>query len=120
MLIPNQPWEKVLTFYRRLEAKNAFCVPVRRLVEHIISQPYARLLFCTTSMHALLVAQHPEIEWAHDVLRVEPTADGTVRFTLHEQEFVKPATWQCPAAEVVATFEGFLRKSKWVAIDRAG
>jgi hypothetical protein len=120
MFIPSQPWDKVLQFYRRLEEQNAFFAPMRGLVEHVVSQPYARLLFCTTSMQALLVAQHAEIEWAHDVLRVEPTAEGTVRFRLHEQQFVKPAMWQCPVTEVVATFEGFLRRSKWVAFDRAG
>jgi hypothetical protein len=93
---------------------------MRRLVEHIIAQPYAPLLFCTTSMHDLLVSLHTEIEWAHDVLRIGPDPAGTVRFTLHEQQFVKPATWQCEGEEVVETFEGFLLKSKWVTLpDRA-
>jgi hypothetical protein len=61
------------------------------------------------------VAQHAEIEWGHDVLRVErDTSGGTVRFTYQEQPFVEPATWECVEENIVETFEGFLSKTKGV------
>jgi hypothetical protein len=117
MLMKTRPWENTVRFFSNLEAHNEFFGPMRRLVEHIASQPYAALLFSTTSMHALLVAQHAEIESGHDVLRVERDLSGrTVRFTYQEQEFVKPATWECDTEKVVETFEGFLRTVKWVSI----
>lgn len=115
MLVPTKPWDKVLVFYRGLERRSERFRPMRRLVEHVVAQPYSALLFCTTSMHALLVAQHAEMEWGHDVLRIECAETDVVRFTFQEQEFVKPATWQCPDGEIISTFEGFLRTSKWVA-----
>jgi hypothetical protein len=126
MLVPTKPWDVTLGFYRDLEERNEFFGPMRRLVEHIASQPYAHLLFATTSMHALLVAQHSEIEWGHDVLRVERNPDErTMRFTYQEQQFVEPTTWECTDGNVVETFEGFLRKMKWVSttlpsVDREG
>jgi hypothetical protein len=67
-------------------------------------------------MHALLVAQHPEIEWGHDVLRVERDPSGrSVCFTYLERQFVKPAEWGCVEEKTIETFEGFLRTAKWVA-----
>jgi hypothetical protein len=120
MPIPTRPWESTLRFYRDLEQQNEFFRPMRRLVEHIASQPYAPLLFSTTSMHALLVAQHAEIELGHDVLRVERAANGdTARFTFHERQYVEPATWECVEGKIVETFEGFLRKVKWVGTGAA-
>jgi hypothetical protein len=117
VLVKTRLWESTVRFFSDLEAHNEFFGPMRRLVAHIASQPYAALLFSTTSMHALLVAQHAEIESGHDVLRVEQDLNGrTVRFTYQEQEFVEPATWECDTEKVVETFEGFLRKAKWVSI----
>jgi hypothetical protein len=52
-----------------LEEENEFFRPMHRLVEHIAAQPYAPLLFCTTSMQALLVAQHAEIGFTNNSLR---------------------------------------------------
>ncbi len=112
-------WERTLLFYRDLEEKNEFFRPMRRLVEHVASPPYAALIFSTTSMHALLVAQHAEIELGHDVLRVERDPyDKGVQFTFQEQPFAEPAKWECSEGEIVGTFEGFLRKAKWVDTGR--
>ena len=70
-------------------------------------------------MHALLVAQHGEIELGHDVLRVERDPNGkSVQFTFQEQPFVQPARWECSEGEMVGTFEGFSRKAKWVDTGR--
>jgi hypothetical protein len=119
MLVTTRPWESILRFYKDLETQNAFFLPMRRLIEHVASQPYAPLLFPTTSMHALLVAQHAEIEWGHDVLRVEPDTNGrTVRFTYQEQQFVEAATWECVEEKIIETFEAFLCKTKWVDAGR--
>ena len=63
MLVKTRPWKNTVRIFSDLEAHNEFFGPMRRLVEHVASQPYATLLFSTTSMHALLVAQHAEIEW---------------------------------------------------------
>ncbi len=116
-LVRTSAWTEILRNYQDLEARHEFFTPMRQLVEHVASQPYAPLLFATTSMHALLVAQHPVIEWDHDVLRVERGAyedSKNVTFAFHESEFVKPASWECPVESVIGTFEGFLRRSKWV------
>jgi hypothetical protein len=116
MLVPTRPWDSILGFYGDLEACNACFAPMRRLVAHVAAQPYAGLLFGTTSMHALLVAQHERIEWGHDVLRVEVEPDARmVRFTYQEQQYVRPATWECAGEKIVETFEGFLRRAHWVA-----
>ena len=117
MLVPARTWLSVLGFYRDLELRNECFVPIRRLVEHIAAQPYATLIFPTTSMHALLVAQHQQIEWGHDVLRVETDPSiGKVRFTYQEQQFAAPTTWECGAEGIVDTFEGFLRRARWVSV----
>jgi hypothetical protein len=119
MLVQTRPWDSTLRFYSDLEATNELFRSMRRLVEHVASQPYAPLLFSTTSMHALLVAQHAQIELGHDVLKVERDPYGKgVRFTFQEQPFVEPAKWECSEDEVVGTFEGFLRKVKWVDTGR--
>jgi hypothetical protein len=115
MRIPSKPWTSVLTFYEGLAKKDAFFSSMHRLVEHVAAQPYAQVLFCATSMHDLLVSQHAEIEWLHDMLRVHPASADVICFTFHEQPFAKPPTWECRGAKAVENFEGFLRKSKWVA-----
>jgi hypothetical protein len=119
MLVPTKPWEEVLRFYRDRERSNAFFHPMHQLVEHIAAQPYASSIFCTTSMHALLVAQHETIEWGHDVLRVELSlSGGLVTFAFQEQPDVKPVVWTCPREDIVGTFDGFLRRAKWVSLAR--
>jgi len=116
MRVRTRPWASTLKFYKDLEEQNEGFGPLCRLVEHIASQPYAALLFSTTSMHALLVAQHAEIEWGHDVLRVERDPNvGGMRFTYQEDAFVEPTTWHCAEENVTETFEGFLRRSRWVS-----
>ncbi len=94
MLVQTRLWESTLRFYSDLEEKNELFRTMRRLVEHVASQPYAHPLFSTTSMHALLVAQHAQIELGHDVLKVERDPYGKgVRFTFQEQPLVEPAKW---------------------------
>jgi hypothetical protein len=113
MLVPSTPWATVLRFYEGLASKNECFLSMHRLVEHIAAQPYARLLFCATSMHDLLVSRHAQIEWLHDMLRVQPASEAALRFTFHEP-FSTPAAWECSNDNAVKNFEAFLRSSKWV------
>jgi hypothetical protein len=115
-LVQSQPWESTLRYYKELEDRNQFFQPMRRLVEHVASQPYATFVFSTPLMHALLVARHAELKLGHDVLRVQCALDGTtVRFDFQEQPLAKPMRWECSDAKIVETFETFLRKARWIA-----
>jgi hypothetical protein len=106
MLIPIRSWESILGFFRDLESRNEYFRPMRALVEHIATQPYAELIFATTSMHALLVAQHREIGRGHDVLRVERAKPARGRpwiygFSTSFVAFVKPSFLENLAAQAM-------------------
>jgi hypothetical protein len=116
MRIPSQNWAKATERFLELERRDAAFGTMRRLCEHVERAPYRDLVYCALSMHTLLVSQHPELEWNCGMLRVELMGStGQVSFTFCEQPFAEPASWRCDAAEVVATFDGFLRKNKWVS-----
>jgi hypothetical protein len=107
--IPTRPWARILDRYRKSDNE-----PMVELVSHIIAAPYASLLFGFTSMSDLLVSQFSTAEWGHDLLRVGRD-EHVVRFSFHEQPRGKPATWECSPGRIVESFEGFLRKMKWVS-----
>ena len=90
-----KPWESVLEFYRYVEDRNHDFQPLRRLVEHVASQPYAASIAGATSGTALLVAQHAEAEWAQEAIRIDVDLGGAVRFTFPQKRLVKAATFEC-------------------------
>ena len=89
---------------------------MRELCDHVERALYRELVFCATSMHALLVSQHLELEWNCGMLRVELSANDLISFALHEQPFVELTSFRSAPEKVIETFEGFLQKNKWAAV----
>lgn len=115
MKVPTRTWREYIDIFRSREAENPAFAPLRRLCEHVERSAYRDLLFCASSMAALLVSQHREIEWGCNMLRIELDTSGAfLWFSLHEQTFVKPKPFRCEAEGIIETFESFLRKTKWV------
>jgi hypothetical protein len=113
--ITPKAWASVLEFYRHVEDRNDDFRPLRQLVEHVAAQAYAASLVGATSGTALLVAQQPEADWAHEAMRIDVDLGGSIRFTLPQKRLVKPATFECEGPKVVSFFESFLRQAKWVS-----
>lgn len=66
-------------------------------------------------MHTLLIAQHSEIDWTHDVLRIELLwTSETASFTFVQNRNVR-TKWTCNATDIIATFERFLQRTRWVS-----
>jgi hypothetical protein len=112
--ITPKPWRSVLEFYRHVEDRNHDFEPLRCLVEHVASKPYAASIAAATSGTALLVAQHAEAEWAHEAMRIDVDLGGTIRLTFPRRRLVKAASLECDGARVVGAFESFLRQAKWI------
>ncbi len=112
--ITPKSWESVLEFYRHVEDRNHDFQPLRRLVEHVVSQPYAASIAAATSGTALLVAQGVGAEWAHEAVRIDVDLGGSIRLTFPQKRPVKAASLECDGARVVSAFESFLRQAKWV------
>ncbi|HEU0055170.1 MAG TPA: hypothetical protein VFQ39_18415, partial [Longimicrobium sp.] len=110
ILARGRPWAEILFHFR----SNPWALGMAELVESIATSRYADGLFATTSMHTLLLAQSPEIDMVADVLRVEPTHDGKVRFEYVERMGAR-RRWvrEVPPEAAFATFEGFLRHLRW-------
>jgi hypothetical protein len=115
MKLPSKTWEEAAKVYKTLESTSAAFEAMRALCEHVAHAPYKPLVFCAQSMHALLVAQQPELEWNCGVLRIEVSREGLLVFALHEQPFIEPAAFLCAPQDLIPTFESFLRKTKWVS-----
>jgi hypothetical protein len=113
--VSSKSWEEAAGVYESVHASSLAFEAMRHLCEHIANAPYRELVFCAQSMHALLIAQHAEIERNCGVLRIEVTRDDEVSFSLHEQPFVEPTSFRCTPPDLIATFENFLRKTKWVS-----
>jgi hypothetical protein len=113
--IEPKPWEKVIEFYRHVAERNDDFRPMRRLVEHAASQPYAPSLFAATSGTALLVARDALGDWRREALRIDVALAGSIRFAHHEKRHVKPATFECEGTRIVEEFERFLRSAAWIA-----
>ena len=111
--ITPQPWPSVLAFYRQVEERNHDFLPLRHLVEHVASRPYAASIAGATSGTALLVAQNAGVDWVHEALRVDVDLSGSIRFTLPAAPLVRPATFTC-AGDIVTAFESRLRKARWI------
>jgi hypothetical protein len=109
----------VAELYRELETHGNFgraFAWMRELCDHVASSKNGNIVFCATSMHVLMVSQHEELERG-DALHIELEGKQfeQASFKLYEQELVSPTLWHCPAEAVIHTFEGFLRKKKWVS-----
>ena len=68
-------------------------------------------------MHTLLVGQHAELEWLNQMLKIEPKADNLIAFAFHERDYSAPVESSCAPQELVATFERFLQRTKWISDD---
>ena len=104
-----QSWSALEGFYRRLEDRNHDFGPLRSLVEHIASRPYAPSIFGATSVTALLVAQRADADWAHDALRIDLDLSSTVRFFFAG----KPIPYASERHSAVDGFDAFVRKAGW-------
>lgn len=112
--IAPKPWPIVLELYRHLEDRNDDFRPLRRLVEHVASSPYASSIFAASSGTALLVAREAEADWTHDALRVDVGLSGSIRFSLPPGRAGKPVTFECEGEKIIEAFERRLRDAGWV------
>src|SRR5271169_4058744 len=79
--ITPKPWQGVLEFYRYVEERDDDFRPLRRLVEHVVSRPYAASIAAATSGTALLVAPRVQVDWALEAMRIDVDLSGSIRFT---------------------------------------
>ena len=114
--ITPRPWPGVIEFYRRIEDRNAEFRPMRLLAEHVASQPYAGSIFGATSGTALLVTAHAGADWMKHGVRIDLDLVGTICFVLQEHRGARPhVILRSETDNVVASFEGFLRKARWLS-----
>jgi hypothetical protein len=111
--ITPRSWAEIAGAYLGLEDRNPDFEPMRRLAEHISSQPYAASLAGATSGTALFVAPRAIASWAKDALRVDVDLSGELRLTAPGSPPGKGGGIPCDSAKIVATFEAQLRKAGW-------
>jgi hypothetical protein len=111
--ITPRSWAEVIALYRGLEDRNPDFEPMRRLAEHVASQPYAPSVFAATSGTALLVAPRATADWGKEGLRIDVDLGGELRLAAPGAAPGRAAGIACESAQIVATFERQLRKAGW-------
>jgi hypothetical protein len=103
-------WAEAASFYRNLVDRNAEFEPLRALVEHVGSGPWAASLGAATSGTALLVAPLDTVDWAKSSVRVDVGLGGSVLLVPPGRPSLSPAE-----GLLVKTFERVVRESSWVS-----
>ncbi len=102
-------WAGAAAFYRDLENRNAEFEPLRALVEHVGSQPWAASLGAATSGTALHGAPLDTVEWATASVRVDVGLGGQVQLMPVGRPSLSPAE-----GLLVKAFERVVREAGWL------
>ncbi|MGH7434359.1 MAG: hypothetical protein ACRENE_01650 [Polyangiaceae bacterium] len=111
-------WAEAAVFYRNLEDRNSEFEPLRALVEHLGSEPWAASLDAATSGTALLVAPPDTTDWATSSVRVDVRLGGSVQLVPPGLPALPGRPAQSPADGLLAkAFERVVREAGWVRTD---
>jgi hypothetical protein len=105
-------WAEAAAFYCNLQDRNSEFEPLRVLVEHLGSGPWAASLGAATSGTALLVAPLDTADWATSSVRVDIRLGGSVQLVPPGRPAMSPAEGLLAKA-----FERVVREAGWMRSD---